>query len=392
MKKAIGDQKVLDRKTPSNPRYAHIRASVSTGSSLANKVRDIEAKKRDGEIAGNADETFKRISPASLARLLLSSTTEYDLEEYERRLHPSSTPSSPQIAPISIVQAMKPHAGTNNPQAHGVADLLKRPPSSELSNSLDSYSNGTNMSSSTAAATSADISESGILPFLLLDVRDKDDYATCHIVTSSSYPSTTPGRTMTQISRTLLAYKSPSISPIIVYDTDGESRGPATSVAIFLLERGWDNVRVLSGGLVKFTERFQGAIIGIPPKPKVAPILRKSSAPASIPSGKIAPAAEGQSSLFSNTTSMAPTPATSKSISTFSMKAVTDSLPRQFDLYALKEAVELAASSASCAPTPASTRPSSRAPSQASSRLTSRATSPRPGQRSAVRVSGGLRR
>ena len=53
---------------------------------------------------------------------------------------------------------------------------------------------------------------------------------------------------MTQISRTLLTYKSQSESPIIVYDIDGEPRGPATVVAIFLLERGWENVRVLSGG------------------------------------------------------------------------------------------------------------------------------------------------
>ena len=40
---------------------------------------------------------------------------------------------------------------------------------------------------------------------------------------------------MTQISRTLLTYKSQSESPIIVYDIDGEPRGPATVVALGIL-------------------------------------------------------------------------------------------------------------------------------------------------------------
>ncbi|TPX44990.1 hypothetical protein SeLEV6574_g04156 [Synchytrium endobioticum] len=395
MKTTVGEKKALEKKIPTNPKYSHIRSSISTGSSISNKIRDIEEKKREGELGGTPDEPFKRISPVGLARLLLAATADCDLDEYERKLHSPPAPATPSSSSTaaysnsnSDASPPQPHAGTNNPNAYGVKDLLTRPAAADWhTTSPRVHASARNPDS----ATDDSVAESGMLPFLLLDVREKELYSTCHIVTASSYPSVQASRTMTQISRTLLTFKARPERPIVVYDVDGEPRGAATTVAVFLLERGWENVRVLSGGLNKFSERFKGGVIGVPPLPKSAATPRKLSAPAALPSSVRAAAPAAEDFYTPNVTS-------SSSSTVLDMKAVAASLPRQFDLESLRYAVETAGSTLT---TPAVSRCMSRAPtgvnsaatSKLTSRVTSRAVSPKPGRRATLsRGSGTLRR
>ncbi|VUZ55719.1 unnamed protein product [Hymenolepis diminuta] len=83
-------------------------------------------------------------------------------------------------------------------------------------------------------------------PYLLLDVRDKDEFDLCHIIKAINYPHTMLSRCMNFEIREMLAYRNKPGHIIILYDED-ETVAPR--VATVLVERGYENVFLLSGGL-----------------------------------------------------------------------------------------------------------------------------------------------
>ena len=83
------------------------------------------------------------------------------------------------------------------------------------------------------------------LPYLLLDLRDHDDYEQCHIITALNYPTAMLSRSMNNESPELLAYKNQPGKIIAVYDDD-EKLG--CRAATTLVQRGYDNLFLLSGG------------------------------------------------------------------------------------------------------------------------------------------------
>ncbi|KAL7062683.1 hypothetical protein AAHC03_0937 [Spirometra sp. Aus1] len=113
-------------------------------------------------------------------------------------------------------------------------------------------------------------------PYLLLDVRDSDDFDSCHIIGALNYPATMLSRCMNFEMREMLAFRNRPNHIIIVYDEDERI---APRVATILTQRGYDNVYLLAGGLKVAWKLFpKGLILGdAPPTLKVKPGKRPST-------------------------------------------------------------------------------------------------------------------
>lgn len=94
-------------------------------------------------------------------------------------------------------------------------------------------------------------------PYLILDIRDVDQYKQGRIVTSKSYPAVRLSRSVNYESRDMIKFKNAPGKLIIVADAD---ESLAAKFATVLIQRGYDNVFVLSGGLrvarIKFPEQL----------------------------------------------------------------------------------------------------------------------------------------
>lgn len=98
------------------------------------------------------------------------------------------------------------------------------------------------------------------LPYLLLDVRDKDEYDQCHIISALSYPTAMLSRSINNETPEMLAYKNQSGKIIVVYDDDERIAPRAAST---LVQRGYDNLFMLSGGLKLAIKKFpEGLVAG----------------------------------------------------------------------------------------------------------------------------------
>lgn len=80
-------------------------------------------------------------------------------------------------------------------------------------------------------------------PFLLLDVRLREDYARGHIISAVNYPHTNLSRNIE--SSEMLGYKNKAGHVIICYD---EREYDSPRVVSTLIQRGYDNVCLLSHG------------------------------------------------------------------------------------------------------------------------------------------------
>lgn len=94
-------------------------------------------------------------------------------------------------------------------------------------------------------------------PYLILDIRDAEAFKKARIVTSKSYPAPRLSRSVNYESKDMLKYKNIQGKLIIVVDSD---ESMAAKFATTLIQRGYDNVFVLSGGLrvakIKFPEQL----------------------------------------------------------------------------------------------------------------------------------------
>ncbi|XP_030588047.1 centrosomal protein of 41 kDa isoform X2 [Archocentrus centrarchus] len=90
-------------------------------------------------------------------------------------------------------------------------------------------------------------------PYLLLDVRDCDQYDCCHIISAHSFPIAMLSRTMNPYTKEVLEYKNAAGKIIIVYDEDERI---ASQAATIMCERGFENLFMLSGGLKVIAQKF----------------------------------------------------------------------------------------------------------------------------------------
>ena len=109
------------------------------------------------------------------------------------------------------------------------------------------------------------VSEKPEKPYLLLDVRTEDAYNLCHIIGAINYPSAMLSRAQNYFTKEMLNYINKDGKIIIVYDEDEKL---AHMCSTTMIERGVDNLFMLSGGLKVLSAKFpKGIIRG--PLPKV---------------------------------------------------------------------------------------------------------------------------
>ena len=94
--------------------------------------------------------------------------------------------------------------------------------------------------------------------FLLLDLREPDEYANWHIKEAINFPAANIGRDRTIPE--LYRFKNAPDKLIITYMND-ERQG--TAQASLLAEKGYENTFPLSGGIEKFLEENSDLVEGV---------------------------------------------------------------------------------------------------------------------------------
>lgn len=98
-------------------------------------------------------------------------------------------------------------------------------------------------------------------PYLILDIRDPEDYRRSRMLTSKSFPFARLSRSVNFETKDMLKFKNVDGKLIVVVDAD---ESLSARFATTLIQRGYDNVFVLSGGLrvagIKFPDHLVGPL------------------------------------------------------------------------------------------------------------------------------------
>lgn len=229
---------VLQQRIPSNPKYAHVKSTLDTGAS----VSKFEEKAKNVS-KPKVDEYFKRIKGSHLVELI----EDEDVEEE---------------SVFALVGAE---------EVKGSAECVVH---SEASQEMDEAL------------------------YLLLDLRDEADFEECHINTATHYPHTQLTHSTNYFSAEIYRYKNRPDRMIILYDDDERISGAAGKLFV---EKGVENVYVLTGGLRKFSEKFEEHVIGTIPEfvgscPPTAKSGRSGGSSRCPPTGSTRPPQTGKSS------------------------------------------------------------------------------------------------
>lgn len=99
--------------------------------------------------------------------------------------------------------------------------------------------------------------------YLLLDLRDEAEFDACHISTAIPYPHTLLTHSTNYFTAEIYRYKNRPDRMIIIYDDDERIAAPAGKLFV---EKGVENVYILSGGLRKFCDKHEEFVLGTPPE------------------------------------------------------------------------------------------------------------------------------
>ena len=102
------------------------------------------------------------------------------------------------------------------------------------------------------------ITEQPPKPYLLLDVRDSDAFNQCHIIGATNFPSAMLSRAQNYFTKAVLDYVNKEGKIIIIYDEDERI---AHACSTTMIERGVDNLFMLSGGMKVLYSKFPIGII-----------------------------------------------------------------------------------------------------------------------------------
>lgn len=142
--------------------------------------------------------------------------------------------------------------GPLHARRYGRDEFFVRFRSSDLAPLLDYR-----MSQAASATTQQEPLQQTATHVLLLDVRDEDAFKSCRLKTASSYPSSRLSRCMYEFTPEIYAAKNRDDTLIVLYDWDGRV---SLQVANICFEKGFNNIGVLHGGLLRFVSKFEPAI------------------------------------------------------------------------------------------------------------------------------------
>ncbi|KAK7121536.1 hypothetical protein R3I93_022581 [Phoxinus phoxinus] len=266
VKRGIGDSKYLKKRIPQNPKYQHVKTRLDTGFSLTKYMERLEEARKNYRY--RKDELFKRLKVTTFAQLVIQVASVSDQNDNIKDEMPGLDDD------ISIFSA--------SPGLDGLSDQTNDSPEPTLLNSQcinneesgdTGFSARSTLQSVISGVGEMDLDKNGQktirlspvstsnttecplpdCPYLLLDVRDRELYDQCHIISAYSYPIATLSRTMNPYTKEVLDYKNASGKIIILYDEDERI---ASQAATTMCERGFENLFMLSGGLKVVFQKF----------------------------------------------------------------------------------------------------------------------------------------
>ncbi|TMW55614.1 hypothetical protein Poli38472_010496 [Pythium oligandrum] len=220
---------IMEKKIPVNPKYAKTQSKIDSGTTVQ-KVRLISHK----EFLKRLDETFRRVSPKCLEELF---------GEYEDG------------------------GGSVSDQPEMVAKMVKKSDGKFIMERVPAEDNQSHGGASGPRIVSyeAEEQEEYDPPYLILDTRTKEEFAVNRIHRAKNFPAAYLNRDV--LLPEMHRFKNQESKLIILYDQDEKT---VTATAHTLVQRGFDNVYVLTGGIVDFSDEYPDRIEGLslPKKPK----------------------------------------------------------------------------------------------------------------------------
>eukprot|EP00112_Aurelia_sp_Birch-Aquarium-sp1_P004749 Seg154.7 transcript_id=Seg154.7/GoldUCD/mRNA.D3Y31 product="Centrosomal protein of 41 kDa" protein_id=Seg154.7/GoldUCD/D3Y31 len=263
----------LNKKIPENPKYKHIHATVDTGSSVTKYLEKIDDLRKNYRL--RKDEIFKRMKPSTYAQLVLQVAQVVTIELERERLSTVQTERDyeDEMPRLKLEDEEK----NNNPPDSARSTLqsvIRGVGEVDLKDSEKDIK-------SPAITEELEAPETSSLPYLILDVRDKDAFDQCHIIGAQNYPSAMLSRSVNYFTKDILEFRNKTGKIIVLYDEDERI---ATSCSTIFVQREVDNVFLLSGGMKVLSKKFPGCF--------TTGLLPKSCLPTPPPNRKSKPRAE----------------------------------------------------------------------------------------------------
>ncbi|KAM7397180.1 hypothetical protein PAMP_020173 [Pampus punctatissimus] len=264
LNRGIGSVEYMKKRIPQNAKYQHVKTRLDTGCSLTKYMEKLEEIKKNYRY--RKDEIFKRLKVTTFAQLLLQVASVSDLNEVENdgeSLVPEdglSVTSDADLESLSEHTSCSPQA-SHRQDAGDTRKICYTARSTLLSviSGVGELNLDRNHQMADMSLSSPEVSDRPYpdCPYLLLDVRDREQYDRCHIISAHSFPIATLSRTMNPYTKEVLEYKNAAGKIIIVYDEDERI---ASQAATTMCERGFENLFMLSGGLKVIAQKFPEGI------------------------------------------------------------------------------------------------------------------------------------
>ncbi|CAD8099885.1 unnamed protein product [Paramecium sonneborni] len=230
----------LDKKVPKNKQYDHVKQTLNTGPT----VRDIEVVS-NAKVAKKRSELFKRIKCSTVFNYINENTeqeTIYKLADQQQQ----------------------------------ELDQLQQFDTQSQYSQKTRFTEVSQVSAITYATEQLGITDQS--EFLLLDLRDPDEFELYHIKEAVNFPA--PNLRQDKLTQQIFRFKNQKDKHIIIYHFDEKNGIPS---ATLFAEKGFENVYLLSGGIEKFLQNYPQGVIGIKvpsiPKPEENPnkIIKRSN-------------------------------------------------------------------------------------------------------------------
>jgi len=265
---------VFSKKIPSNPRYQNVKTRLDTGASASNYLNRIEEIKKNHRY--RKDEIFKRMKVSTFAQLVLQVAEVCNLELDRLELDTARS----DCGSVRAEDELPPGEDGSASERRLLQDVIRGVGEVEVGSGKSSPEIDTSMNHE-EQKSGCNMPDLTSLPFLLLDIRDKDAYDECHIIGSLNYPASMLSRSVNYLSKEMLLFKNKPGKIIVVYDADEKI---CPNVATVLVQREIDNVIMLSGGLKVLNKKFPSCFLsGKVPSTCYSPKMDRKGNPKSPP-------------------------------------------------------------------------------------------------------------
>eukprot|EP00929_Paragymnodinium_shiwhaense_P008244 TRINITY_DN112186_c0_g1_i1.p1 TRINITY_DN112186_c0_g1~~TRINITY_DN112186_c0_g1_i1.p1 ORF type:complete len:248 (+),score=39.40 TRINITY_DN112186_c0_g1_i1:109-852(+) len=234
MKSAFGP--VSEKRIPESKKYSHIESSIDTGA-----AKKTGAAPSTSGIAKKRDEIFKRIPAAKLVQLLQEREGQENESVYA--MGPGSDAGAGSHCGISALSVIASKAGGRAPTQASLAASV------------------TSVAGSVLSVIESDMTVSEARDLILLDLREPEEYAKCHLPMAESYPATKLNRD--QFSAELHRCKRDSSKLLVVYHVNDAQTAAAASL---LVQKGWESATCLSGGFEEIACSYPEVLQGEAPE------------------------------------------------------------------------------------------------------------------------------